>query len=241
MHGVSSDVRFAPPDTAAEPVEEGPPALPLSALLRSPELPSERVLVPGLPRDRGLSARAWHVVARTAGSDLPVRYLGCMPIFKGHRVYQAPERDWALLNLADDPLLGDRDGFPIAKRILETLERVRRRIDFDTLFVAHEVPRGAVVEGRPLPAEVVIPPPSKAGRELPDGLGQAGQALWMVAASPLVGAGLLAALLAGGVALLGGVALDPVLLGVVVGPGRPLAPGEPAAWFYLSHWAYDEA
>ena len=34
------------------------------------------------------------------------------------------------------------------------------------------------------------------------------------------------------------ITLDPVLFGVVVAPGRPLRPGEPAAWFVLAAWNY---
>lgn len=33
---------------------------------------------------------------------------------------------------------------------------------------------------------------------------------------------------------------DPVLLGALVAPGRSPVPGEPAAWFYLGHWAFNE-
>jgi hypothetical protein len=36
------------------------------------------------------------------------------------------------------------------------------------------------------------------------------------------------------------VARDPILLGVVVAPGRPFAPGELAAWFYLDHWSFGQ-
>jgi hypothetical protein len=36
------------------------------------------------------------------------------------------------------------------------------------------------------------------------------------------------------------VGLDPILLGVVVGHGRPVRAREPGAWFYLGHWTYNE-
>ena len=34
--------------------------------------------------------------------------------------------------------------------------------------------------------------------------------------------------------------LDPIILGVITGSGRPPRPGEPAVWFYLAHWVYGE-
>ena len=230
----------APADAGPTPVGPGRIELPLRATLLSPELPPDRLLVPGPPRERALAVRAWHVLARTAGADLPVRYLGTMPLFDGHRVYSGSRSDWVLLNLADDPLLEDRDGFPVPERVLKDLRRVADKVDFDALFVAHEVPRGAVVEDRPPSPEVFLPPPPSSVQSLSSGLGVAGQVFWVLAAAPLAISGLVAELVAGGAALVGGaVSLDPVLLGVVVGPDGRLEPGEPAAWFYLGHWIWD--
>jgi len=246
MSAVSASAAATPPSpvdepgqTGLAPVEPGQLDLPLRATLLAPELPGDRALVPGPPRQRALATRAWHVQAQAVRSRLPVRYLGSMPVFGGHRVYSGSRTDWVLLNVADDPLLGDRHGFPIPEHILKELRRTAREIDFDAVFVAHEVPRGAIAEDRPLPAEAVLPPPPRTVQGLSAGLGAAGVVLWSFAALPPVGSGLLASLLAGATALLGGASLDPVLLGVVTAPNRPADPGEPAAWFYLGHWAYN--
>jgi hypothetical protein len=128
----------------------------------------------------------------------------------------------------------------VPERVLKDLRRVADKVDFDALFVAHEVPRGAVVEDRPPSPEVFLPPPPSSVQSLSSGLGVAGQVFWVLAAAPLAISGLVAELVAGGAALVGGaVSLDPVLLGVVVGPDGRLEPGEPAAWFYLGHWIWD--
>ncbi len=216
------------------------PALPeLLFVTPSPDPTSNGLVVPGLPRQRPLSTRLWHLLAQIAWDGLPVRYLGTMPLFAGHRVYAGPNTDWVLLELADDPLFQDRHGFPIPAPVLADLRRIRRSVELDALFVAHEVPRGAVVEDRPIPREALLPPPSRRVVEQSERFGEAARALWAVAAAPLVLAGAVAALGAATTAAAGSVlALDPVLLGVAVAPGRPLADGEPAAWFRLAQWTY---
>ncbi len=215
--------------------------LPLrAALMQAP--PADRVLTPGLPRQRPLATRVWHTLAQMVWDGLPVRYLGTMPLFDGHRVYGGPRTDWVVLNLADDPLFHDRHGFPIPTRVLDDLRRIRRSVELDALFVAHEVPRGAVAEERPVPATALMPSPPREVAELSAGLGAMAQGLWLTAAVPLVASGLIGALVAGGAAVIGGsLALDPVLLGVLVEPGRSVKPGEPGAWFCLGQWTYGEA
>jgi hypothetical protein len=209
--------------------------------ITSPSAPDDRLVVPGLPRQRPLSTRLWHALARIAWDDLPVRYLGTMPLFAGHRVYAGASTDWVVLNLADDPLFHDRHGFPIPGRVLDDLRRVERSLEFDALFVAHEVPRGAVVEDRPIPREALLPPGPRPVVQQSERFGEAARLLWALAAAPLVLSGAAAALVASATAAMGaGLALDPILLGVVVAPERSPEPGEPAAWFCLGRWVYGE-
>jgi hypothetical protein len=174
---------------------------------------------------------------------LPVRYLGALPLFPDHRVYHGRGCDWVLLPLAADPLIQHRDGYPIPRPVLRELRRIRRAgVDFDTLYVAHETPVGAVVEGQPIPRAVLEPPTPGVMRRLSRRLGAVSAALWAAATLPVAGAAAIGGMLNHHALDVGvAVGLDPVLLGVVVGHGRPVRTGEPGAWFYLAHWVYNEA
>jgi hypothetical protein len=162
-------------------------------------------------------------------------------------VYSAPHlpHDWVLLDAASDPLLKEPNGFPVPDRVLRDLRRVADRVEFDAIYVAHEVPRGAVTEEGPPRVEAFLPPAPPEVARLSKRLGGTSAALWTLAAAPLVLAGLLGGLVLAGTAVVAAmgttIGLDPVLLGVIVRPGHAPATGEPAAWFHLGHWTYGEA
>jgi hypothetical protein len=141
-----------------------------------------------------------------------------------------------------DPLQNDRDGFPIPKRVLKGLRSIRRNeIDFDALYIAHEVPIGAVREDRAIPGGLLTPPAPRAMQRLSRYLGLASNALWMLATLPIAASAAIGGVLNRGALDVGvTVGLDPILLGVVVGHGRPVRAREPGAWFYLGHWTYNE-
>ena len=209
-----------------------------------------RALIRRQPVEPALHERAEALLVRGSQEALPLLYLGMMPLFSGHRVYQGQRYDWVLVNLAEDPLFHDRDGFPVPGRILDHLRVVKRAgIDFDALYIAHEMEKGKIREGERLTAEALLPPAPRPVERLSHQLGKASEALWAVAAAPLVvslvagaavGAGALMAAPALAVAAASCITLDPILLGTTVAPGKPVKPGEPACWFYLAHWAYGE-
>ncbi|MBC7264769.1 MAG: hypothetical protein H5T64_10520 [Chloroflexi bacterium] len=208
-----------------------------------------RGLIPRPPVDPALYERARSVVALSLEADLPVLQLGTMPLFSGHRVYCGEYRDWVLVNLAEDPLFHDRDGFPVPKRILRHLRAMQKAgVEFDALYVAHEVEKGRIREGG-VTAEVLMPSTPKPVARLSGWLGTAARVTWGLAAAPLAASAVVsAAVAAGAVAVapalmaLGAacLTLDPILLGAVVAPGRPVEEGETAYWFYLAHWRYGE-
>ena len=122
-------------------------------------------------------------------------------------------------------------------------------VDFDALYVAHELEKGRIREEEPLTAQMVLPPPPREVEQLSEKLGSAAPRMWAAAAVPLLASAAVSAAIAGaalmvGPALLAAAAtcatLDPILLGTIVAPGRPVQPGEAACWFYLAHWRYGE-
>jgi len=209
-----------------------------------------RTLIRRPPVERALHERAEALLVRGSQEALPLTYLGTMPLFSGHRVYAGQEYDWVLVNLAEDPLFHDRDGFPVPGHILDHLRAVKRAgTDFDALYVAYEIEKGQIREGERLTADALLPPPPRSVERLSHQLGKASEALWAVAAVPLVvslvvgaavGTGVLMAAPALAAAGASCLTLDPVLLGTIVAPGRPVRAGELACWFYLTHWAYGE-
>jgi hypothetical protein len=151
-----------------------------------------------------------------------------------------------VVNLADDPLFHAPQGFPVPRHILAQLRQVARSgIDFDALYVAHEVTPGQVRPDAPLALEALMPPPPAPVLQLSNRLGEGAAALWVWATLPWMlnplGMLFFQILAIGlGIQSLGILAWhDPVLLGALVAPGRLPTPGEPAAWFYLTHWAFN--
>lgn len=184
-----------------------------------------------------LRARAEQITQKAQG--LPVFPVAVAPLFSGWRLHtKSPHYDYVFCNLAEDPLFHDPDRFPIPRRLLDHLEllnRVGLGQEFDLLYVVHEVKKGTVREGEPLDPDRLVPPSPKVKRASKL-LGTLGTGLWLGAAVPLLagtGLGVLTAAMA--MVPLG---LDPLLLGAIVAPGRPVAAGETAVWFYLAHWQY---
>jgi hypothetical protein len=170
------------------------------------------------------------------------QYLGIMPLFADYRVLSGHRHDWVLVNLADDPVFQDPDGYPVPRHVLRRLHAIKQSgVDFDALYIAHQVPLGMVQEAEQLVAEMLLPPPPKAVQRLSAHLGFMGHVLWRLITLPIA----VISALAGSTTFAStaegsNVGLDPLLLGVVVGSDRRAVPGEPAAWFYLGHWTYNK-
>jgi len=157
-----------------------------------------------------------------------------------------PLHDWAVMPLSADPLFHDPDGYPVPPHVLRALEVVEAAdVGYDVLYVAHELPKRTLPEHRAVEIAELLPPPPPRVERTSRALGAAARKLWAAAAAPLgiagaVGLGLGALVVAtGAIAGAGLAVLDPILLGVVVAPGRPMV-GEQAAWFLLVSWTYAE-
>lgn len=169
------------------------------------------------------------------------KFVFSRPLIEEKEVFPGDSRDWLLINAARDPLLYDRDGYPIPSRILKPLRKLAKAgLDFDAIYVAHEMTPGSVTSSTPITAELLTPPQPANVVRTSNHLGTAGSILWHIATLPVLAAmvGALGALAVGAWAI-AGVGRDPILFGAKVGPCRPVVPGELASWFYLGHWAYN--
>jgi len=190
-----------------------------------------------------LRTRAEQIVWLAQARQLPVFPLAVAPLFSGWRLYtKSPRYDYVFCNVAEDPLFSDPDGFPIPQAVLRHLQRLQEAglgQEFEMLYVVHEIEKGTVREGEPLDADKLVPASPRV-QQASRLFGTLGMGLWLGTAVPLlVGAGVGLGMASAGLilpALAQG--LDPLLMGAVVAPGRPVAAGELAVWFYLAHWQY---
>jgi hypothetical protein len=146
--------------------------------------------------------------------------------------------------LDEDPLLDSPDGFPLPEEVLTRLDAMEvAGIEFDTYYIAHELP----VEADDAPRATLArlqPQPSAAAQRASAEMGSLAGQLLNLARLPLTaataglaaGATLGAAVATGGLGLLAG--YDPILWGILVDPDHGLKPGAPASWYYIAHWIY---
>jgi len=211
----------------------------------------EFVCQPEYPLSLALQARVQEITQSSIAQDLPVRYAFTMPLFTGHMVIPGPQVDWAFMPLNEDPLFLDQPyGYPVPSAILTELHRiVNTGMEFDDLYIAHELPKGVIEQGQRATLEMLAPPPSKRLQRNANCYASVAQFAYQAVTLPLAGAAAIAGagIALGAVAAIGAVSavplvigslatLDPVLFGVVKDPVHPL---HPAAWFYLANWAYD--
>lgn len=188
-----------------------------------------------------LRARAERIVRHGQAHKLDVFPVAVAPLFAGWRLYPRGARyDYVFCNVAEDPLFHDPDRFPIPQATLAQLERLHTTglgREFDLLYVVHEVEKGSVREGEPLDPDKLVPPSPRVRRSS-ERMGRVSLGLWLGAAAPLL-AGVGAAVASPAIAFAAPLALDPLLLGAVVAPGRAVREGEMAVWFYLAQWSYE--
>jgi hypothetical protein len=93
---------------------------------------------------------------------LPVRFFGYAPLFSGSLVYPGPKSDWAIMNLPDDPFYSQHNGRLYAPRAVVTdVKKFHDAgLNFDGVFIAHEIPKGSVRRGEDVPFELIAPPPT---------------------------------------------------------------------------------
>lgn len=188
----------------------------------------------------GVHQRAREIIVRGQQAGLPIQHAFDAPLFSGQQITQGQQYDWAFMPLSEDPLY-KRDGkLPIPEEVLAQLRNIRHEnLDFDDLYIAHEIRKGRVKPGQKITAEMLEPPLPKESQRMSYQMGQTSRNMWRLAAIPLV-IGAIAGAAAIAAAPVAAISLDPVLFGAVVGPGRRPVPGEMASFIYLAHWQYNE-
>jgi hypothetical protein len=179
---------------------------------------------------------------------LPIQFCGYRPLFRGSLVYQARTSDWAIMNLADDPFFRDHGQWLYApQHVVNDIQRFDwLGMSFDAIFIAHELPKGSVIPGKPVPFDLIAPPPPAAVQRRLSFLERNALAFWQSVArlaGVVAKAGAVATVgvaAAATLAVTAPVGLDPILFGVHFDEswqvnGRPIG-----LWYYLTHWYWSE-
>lgn len=211
--------------------------------------------------------RAHHTLALATQHALPVQFLGYREPFQEPIIFRTRSRDWVITPLRADPLFrhyGNRLYAPdwVVRRVQAM---VRAGLDFDDIYIAHELPDGSDLTRDDL-LDLIKPPPPASKRWRLEMLDMLVIAWWHVvrgaigttislstfAGRVLLSSALLALNASG--ALLDDASrralaaeqrrpvleadignLDPILFGVLLD-----AESSTAMWFYIAHWHWGE-
>lgn len=169
-----------------------------------------------------------------------VQSLGFHPLFDHIRLVEARGSDWLIFPMDQDPIY--RSGqFPTPRRVLQHLKSVDRAgAHFDSLYVAHEIPKGVAKRGKEAEVlRIIAPPPPSDIVQLSATLGRVsmGSLLAAFPASALANAVKTGLALGAVVAAAPLFLLDPIIFGAVTEKGSTEA-GEPAFFFVLASWKW---
>lgn len=185
--------------------------------------------------------------------SLPIRLIGYAPIFNEQRLYPGRNTDWAIMPLPQDPTYKSGEPFYMPRRAHDDLRLVHQSgIHFESIFIAHEIPKNSLNYGEQVPLELIAPPPPpkqmrnavRAARIVSgfwDGVVSAVTASAMATVA-VAGAALFApiaavSILAAPVAVVG---LDPIIFGLHIDERQKVKGMPLAMWYYITHWTWDE-
>lgn len=171
----------------------------------------------------------------SAQVGVAVPALGVAPLFEDVKLLTQTRPNWAFYNVSHDPLW-QTGRFPIPRRHLRRLKRLYHGgIEFDALYVAHELPPDFDPETDYLDLSLIEPAPSEGSIRLARTFGVVSDAVVKTyAATVRKPVQALAAARRTDLALL----TDPILMGAIVSPGVNPEPGMQAMWFLLAAWRW---
>lgn len=114
-----------------------------------------------------LFQRHAEIISKVEEQHLPIQFLGYAPLFQEMRLHAGQDADWIMMNLTDDPsfkvqqnwILGPKGRLIVPENVYEDIQLYRKAgIDFDAIFIAHEIDQGQVHPGMSVPVELLLPP-----------------------------------------------------------------------------------
>jgi hypothetical protein len=185
-----------------------------------------------------------------------LRPLGATLTFEEPRIYQGTGSDWALMPLEQDSFYREnQERMVLPKEVYTNLQGMNNEgIDFDALYVAHELPSGLVRSGQPIPSTYLAPPPPPQKAARLKMLSQASTLYQRALRTAVLTAGIGTALVATmaialpilvvGAALTlpaAAVGLDPVLFGVNIDYSRTIGGQHPCLIYVLAQWSWPQS
>ena len=194
------------------------------------------------PITASLVARHTDLERRAREHQLPVRFGGYHPVFTGHQVVLLPDAptDWVVMNITQDPVFtssrkSTRKGtLYVPDKVLAEVQRaLRAGIDFDSIFIAHEVEKGSVSPHSALDLHTLMPQRPGALAQKHEFRQRTVSSFWRGigrAVSGMFTAPVTAA------AALSQPDLDPVLFGVNYDSRFSHNEQAVGMWYYITHW-----
>lgn len=175
-----------------------------------------------------------YTLSHAATAKLPIQFLGYAPAFDGTKVYQGIGTDWALMNISTDPILQQHNKYPMPRVVLRSIRQaIKTGMDFDAIFVAHEIPAGYAHAGISIPYELIMPPPPHRTlqrlRYLDQVISIFHALTTFVVATPIMAVSFATAILQ----------YDPILFGLHIDRQNYIQNQPFAMWYYLTHWTWD--
>ena len=169
----------------------------------------------------------------TRDNSLSVRFLGYNILPKQVCVYPGEKSDWAIMNLKSDPVFyANGESMIIPDKVaLQIRTIVNAGIEFDAIYIAHEIPKSSVKPGQPVPLELIAPPPPPETMYRVRKLGNEVDKFWKKIAA--ISTTTVAATAAAFAAL---TPVDPVLFGVNINEAWKLKNTPVGMWYYIARW-----
>ncbi len=182
---------------------------------------------------------------------LPVVFIGCAPANEGTKVFKGVETDWGLINIAEDPHYLDQDRRAVMPlRVQHELRTIARTgMDFEAIYIAHEVEKHSLVPGQSLTLEMIAPPAPEDFTKRSSMLNVAADGIWSGIGKIITGTLRLGAnALSAGASVSAGVAsgfsssaysYDPIIFGLHIDRSVQIEGCPLALWYYLASWTWE--
>lgn len=185
--------------------------------------------------EKSLMEKAEMVRTICLAQRISVPVLGVNPLFDHVKLVTHTTPNWAVYNLSHDPLW-QTGKFPIPLHHVRRLKRLYRGgIEFDALYVAHELPMDFDHKNDRLELGLIKPSPPKNALQLAQKLGVATDGIVSIFAAA-IRKPFQSLVVAGNHA--SAILRDPILMGAIIQPGVNPDEGVPAVWFLLAAWRW---
>lgn len=210
--------------------------------------------IPPVPISRDVVTKYNRAMELTQKHDLSLRFMGYAPAFNGVHLHRGRKSDWVVNPIAiDPPYKSSGKVLYVPPSVRENVGRtLTAGVNFDAVYIAHEIPAGSVQPGQPVPPELIMPPPPPSTARYLSDLEAASEAYWqgirkLLALPVRVTAGLggaatgAASAAVRGAAAIGAAALtaltlDPIIFGLYLDKAWKYNDQYIALWWYITHW-----